>query len=171
MKIIGWILFFFFALFLLWLSAIFGPIFHISYNNCVDEIEKPIIRNIRIYEKIPLKSSNILRQSDLSTKYDNPFLCIETYTGDDQCHINMTLGKYKLNKIEAKKIQLTGRIIKQYSFNTFNSDMYTLEVLLNNKKYLISHWGYDYMTIKNPIQRYKHRFKEPTCSIFNNVFK
>ena len=168
-RIIGWTLLILIILFGLWLGMIFGPMFHISYENCVDKTEKNIIHNIRIYKEIPIEGSRILRQSNLSDKYDKPFLCVESSIHDNQCHINKVTGEYNLKEIHTNTVKLTGRVIKQYSFNAFNSDLYFLEVLINHKKYLISHWGYDDMTLKNPIQEYENRFKEPTCSIFKGL--
>jgi hypothetical protein len=166
LKVIGWLFIIIIGLFLLWLSAIFGPTFYISYNNCTDTGKKPIIKNVRIYEELPTKNSKSLRLSDLSEKYNHSFLCIEDNNQDNDCHMYLGYGEYTLKQIYSKEIQLTGRVIKQYSFNAFNSDMYTLEVLIGNKKYLVSHQEYDDMTIKDPIQKYENRFTEPTCSIF-----
>ena len=157
-KTIGWFFLIGIILIILWLSVVFGPVFHVNYNHCMDSREDKIIDNIRLYEKIYEMKDN--------SKYDKPFLCIETHKNDTLCHLNMELGKYKLKEIYAKKVYLTGRVVKQYAFNAFNNDMYTLEVMINDRKYFISHYAYDDMTIKHSEFELNKAFKEPTCSLF-----
>jgi len=170
LKLIGWFFRIIIGLFILWLSAIFGPTFYISYNNCTDTGKKPIIKDVRIYEKLLTKNSKSLRLSDLSEKYNHSFLCIEDNNQDDDCHMYLAYGEYTLKEVYSKDIQLTGRVIKQYSFNAFQDDSYTLEVLLDNKKYLIYPSDYDYLTSEKAKHKLDNFFIEPKCSLLKIVF-
>lgn len=164
-KFIGWVLSIGFILIALWLFMIFGPIFHIDYENCVDVGEKNIISNARVYERV-FNTTQDKRQYS-RYRYDAPLLCVDAYR-NNMCKNSVYSGAgYQLKKIDARKVLLTGRIIKMYSFNAFNDDMYRLEVSINNKKYFVSHYEYDDMVLDNNISNFQSGFREPRCSIFS----
>ena len=77
-------------------------------------------------------------------------------------------NNYIYKKIDADKVLFTGRVIKSDSFNAFTSDLYKIEVIINDKRYWINAYTFDDMTfsMSKDWPRYATSFKVKKCSIF-----
>lgn len=157
-KFIGWLFLIIVVMIVMILFFTFGPWVYADHKNCMDPVERNISKKVMVYERTLADKKSYIRY-----QYDASYLCVDIYKNGNMCKDYS--NKYVYIPIQAKKVLFTGRVMKTHSFNAFTSDSYTLEVIINNKRYWISTYAFDDMTfgMSKDWPRYATSFKVKNC--------